>query len=287
MRQMVIVFTAGLLGVTAACITSNATPTTQSVVPTHTPALSAARPQTPSLTPASASTPVPTPSLTPTSLPGVPQLIQPGNGAVLPQPVPRDEWSFAWAARTGPCHGAITVVGPGERRFGSAYIDWYVTGYRYSYSTTAHLPEDALGPWSWFVDVICPSGSNRSETRLFWVATVSPPAPTATTQPGLDLLGQVRLTDGSGVAGVRVCRTFAAYPGEAVATTDQDGHYQAEYVSIPGDEMVGVWPELEGYSFEPKLYYWRHYHGHEVRSLDFVALPTTATDVPPAHCRSS
>jgi hypothetical protein len=84
-----------------------------------------------------------------------------------------------------------------------------------------------------------------------------------------------------------VCRTFAAYPGEAVATTDQDGHYQAEYVSIPGDEMVGVWPELEGYSFEPKLYYWRHYHGHEVRSLDFVALPTTATDVPPAHCRSS
>ena len=285
MRPVDFVFTAGLLGVTAACITSNATPTIQSVVPSHTPAVSPVRSQMPSLTPASASTPVPTPSLTPTSLPGAPQLIQPGDGAVLPQPVPPDEWFFSWTARTGPCHGAITVVGPGGRRFGSAYVDWYLTGYRYSYSTSAHLPEDALGPWSWFVDVICPSGSNRSEMRVFWVATVSPPAPAATTQPGLDLRGQVRLTDGSGVATARLCRAFAAYPGEAVATTDQDGYYQAEYVNIPGDEMVGVWAELEGYSFEPKLYYWRHYHGHEVRTLDFVAIPTTATDVPPAPCR--
>src|SRR3990172_9251691 len=121
MRPVAFVFTAGLLWVTAACITSNTTPTIQSVVPSHPPAVSPVRSQMPSLTPASASTPVPTPSLTPTSLPGAPQLIQPGDGAVLPQPVPPDEWFFSWTARTGPCHGAITVVGPGGRRFGSAY----------------------------------------------------------------------------------------------------------------------------------------------------------------------
>jgi len=286
MKQVAFVFTAGLLGVTAACITSNATPTVQPLaVSTLALTRSPARPTIPSLTPAFTSTPMPTPSPTPTSLPGSPQLIQPADGAVLPQPVLPDEWFFSWTARTGPCHTAIAVEGPGERRLGNGYIDWYITGYRYGYTTTAYFPDDALGPWHWFVDVICPSGSNRSETRVFWVASASPPASPPGAQPGLDIRGQVRLTDGSGLANVRLCRNFAAYPGEAVATTDQDGYYQAEYVNIPADEMVGVWPELEGYSFEPRLYDWRHYYGHEARTLDFVAIPTTATDVPPAPCR--
>jgi hypothetical protein len=69
-----------------------------------------------------------------------------------------------------------------------------------------------------------------------------------------------------------------------VATTDQDGYYQSDFKFIPGDEMVRVWAELGGYTFEPAdegltweagSYFWRHYYGAEERRLNFVARPAS------------
>lgn len=124
-------------------------------------------------------------------------------------------------------------------------------------------------------------------------ASTATPTPTApgrgvtpeaiTPQPGLLIKGYVRLADGSGVANVRIYRAFSAYPGNVVATTDAEGYYESGFQYIPGDEMVRVWAELEGYDFEledealswePGLYYWRHYYGPESATLNFVARPT-------------
>jgi len=98
----------------------------------------------------------------------------------------------------------------------------------------------------------------------------APPLP-----PGLVVQGEVRLGDagGPGVPGVRIMRSFASYPGVVVATTGERGHYTSTFQPIPGDEMVAVWAELEGYTFEPEQYYWRHYYGYELTTLDFVAQP--------------
>jgi hypothetical protein len=285
MKPAAFFFTACLLGVTAACGRSNAIPTVQPIAvstlaPSFTPPTLTVPPQSHTAT----STQKPTPFITPTSFPGPPQLIQPADGAVLPQPVYPDEWVFSWTARTGPCYAAITIEGPGDRHLGDEYIDWSTTGYRYTYTTTGYLSDDALGPWHWFVEVICmQTATNLSETRTFWVETSPvPSAPTA--QPGLDIRGQVRLTDGSGLANARLCLNFGSKPGETIAITSQDGSYQTEHIHIPGDERVSVWAEFGGYTFLPKLYNWRHHRGHELRILDFVAHPTTATDVSPAPC---
>ncbi len=89
--------------------------------------------------------------------------------------------------------------------------------------------------------------------------------------PGLVVSGKVSRANGQGIPGVKIYRTFASYPGEIVATTRPDGSYQAPFVAIPGDEMVSVWAELPGYSFLPKVEYWRHYYGHEARTVDFTA----------------
>ncbi len=62
-----------------------------------------------------------------------------------------------------------------------------------------------------------------------------------------------------------------------IATTGRDGDYQSDFAPIPGDEMVTVWAELEGYAFEPEEYYWRHYYGRESRTLNFVAVPVQPT----------
>ena len=101
------------------------------------------------------------------------------------------------------------------------------------------------------------------------------PAPLLATEttPGLVVQGHVWLDHegGTGVPGVAVYRSYAAYPGTVVATTGADGFYQSDYYYIPGDEMVSVWAERAGYSFQPELYFWRHYYGYEVRTLDFVA----------------
>ncbi len=109
-----------------------------------------------------------------------------------------------------------------------------------------------------------------------------PPSPTPfpTPQAGLQIRGYVRLADGTGLANVKIYRAFASYAGEVIATTDQNGYYQSEFQLIPGDEMVRVWAELPGYTFDPAdtdmtwaqgAYYWRHYYGSEDATLNFIA----------------
>lgn len=112
------------------------------------------------------------------------------------------------------------------------------------------------------------------------------PTPTVplTPTPGLIISGYVKLPDGSGLAGVKICRNFASYNGVVVATTDATGFYQSSFVYIPGDEMVSVWALAPGYTFDPPSYSWRHYFGPEARPLDFMASPGSATATPPAPC---
>jgi len=118
---------------------------------------------------------------TPTSMPGPPTLLQPANGALLPQPVPPDEWYFSWEAKRGPCSCTISIEGPGERKLG-AIVHWEV-GYEYHYTTTQYLPADALAPWYWWVQVTCPGVINRSETRTFSVMPAPTDTPTPTSTP--------------------------------------------------------------------------------------------------------
>jgi hypothetical protein len=91
--------------------------------------------------------------------------------------------------------------------------------------------------------------------------------------PGLIVQGHVWLDreGGDGLAGVDIYRSYASYPGTVVATTEADGFYQSEFAFIPVDETSSVWAELDGHTFEPPLYFWRHYYGFEVATLDFVA----------------
>jgi hypothetical protein len=90
-------------------------------------------------------------------------------------------------------------------------------------------------------------------------------------QTGLVVQGKVTL-DGRPLEGVKIYRSFASYKGEVVAVTGKDGTYRSEFMFIPGDEMVTVWAELEGYAFTPENVYWRHYHSYEERTLDFTGI---------------
>jgi hypothetical protein len=122
------------------------------------------------------------PTLTPTltSMPGPPILYEPCDGALLPQPIPPNEWYFWWGARGGPCYCGISIQGPGGRHVGSERISFYdVMRYEYRYRSHVCLPNDALGPWYWQVWVVCPMGNNESERRTFWVE----PAPCAVYLP--------------------------------------------------------------------------------------------------------
>jgi hypothetical protein len=89
-------------------------------------------------------------------------------------------------------------------------------------------------------------------------------------ETGLVLKGTVTL-DEKPLEGVKIYRSFASYEGEVVAVTGKDGTYRSEFMYIPGDEMVTVWAELEGYTFTPENEYWRHYYSYEERTVDFVA----------------
>lgn len=135
----------------------------------------------PCVTPTPASSPTVTPTVTPTSVPGPPILHYPPDGAVLPQPVPPNEWYFSWTARMGPCYSRIDIDGPGGRRLGEEYgPPPYRYGSELRYSTDEYLPDDALGPWHWGVGVICPLGGNHSEQRTFWVEPAPFPVETWT-----------------------------------------------------------------------------------------------------------
>jgi hypothetical protein len=106
-----------------------------------------------------------------------------------------------------------------------------------------------------------------------------------TATPGLLLQGNVHLTDGMALQGVVICRSFASYPGNQVAVSESNGEFSAEFVSIPGDEMVTIWPYLEGYSFEPAQVYWRHYYGFEASKLEFIASLQEPNAAPSVGCQ--
>jgi hypothetical protein len=104
-------------------------------------------------------------------------------------------------------------------------------------------------------------------------ATLTPePQPGSTNTAGLIVHGHVT-SNGVGMAGVKIYRRFSAYPAELIAITDENGDYESDFIAIPGDEMVSIEAELEGYTFDPPYYYWRHYHSHEETTCDFVAIP--------------
>ena len=122
--------------------------------------------------------------------------------------------------------------------------------------------------------------------RVRWVepyimrAEGSPLTPSPTPVPGLIIRGRVT-RDGVGLPNVQIYRTFANYSGQQVATTDANGYYRSDFWDIPGDETINVWAVQEGTVFDPPVYYWRHYHGREDRTLDFIATSTaTATPIP-------
>ena len=95
--------------------------------------------------------------------------------------------------------------------------------------------------------------------------------PTPMTTPGLVVFGTVHDEGGAGVGSVNIYRNYASYPGFVIATTDAEGYYQSDFYAIPGDEMVSVWAEGLGLTYEPKQYYWRHYYGYEGAECNFKA----------------
>jgi len=102
---------------------------------------------------------------------------------------------------------------------------------------------------------------------------IVPPGPTIPPNTlGLIVRGHVTL-NGAGLVGVEVYKRFSAYPWERIATTDENGYYESEFIAIPGDEMVSIQVEFARYNFEPPYYYWRHYYGFEDTTHDFVASP--------------
>jgi hypothetical protein len=79
--------------------------------------------------------------------------------------------------------------------------------------------------------------------------------------------------NGVGLAGVEIYQNFAAYPAALIAITDENGYYESGFIGIPSDEMIGLEPKLEGYTFDPPYYSWRHYHGYVGYTKDFSATP--------------
>lgn len=94
---------------------------------------------------------------------------------------------------------------------------------------------------------------------------------TAEPAPGLVVFGTVKDGSGAGVENVQIFRSYSAYPGEVIATTDAEGQFISVLYPIPGDEMVSVWAEKPGLVVEPLNYQWRHYYGYERKECDFQA----------------
>ncbi len=111
--------------------------------------------------------------------------------------------------------------------------------------------------------------------------TSKPTRPTEGPGPGIIVHGTVKLADGTALENVNMYVAFASYGGTLAATTNSNGYYSSDYIYIPGDETVRVWPEAAGYRFKPAdgsaiwtgtEFYWRHYHGFEEQNLDFTAM---------------
>lgn len=99
------------------------------------------------------------------------------------------------------------------------------------------------------------------------------PSPTPVNMPGLVVRGRVTV-NGVALSGVKIYKRFSAYPADLIATTNENGYYESDFIGIPGDEMVSIQAELAGYTFDPPYYYWRHYHGYEITTCDFAAVTT-------------
>ncbi len=138
-------------------------------------------------------------------------------------------------------------------------------------------------PWQRETRGFFSNSPNGESMNAFGFKRVSTTVPQSTPEPGLILLGDVRLNDFSGIGfpDVGIYRAYAGYLGSLITTTNSTGHYNTEFAFIPGDEMVAVWAAKAGYTFEPQQYYWRHYHGLEVRTLDFYASPLVTNCPPP------
>ena len=131
-----------------------------------------------------------------------------------------------------------------------------------------------------------------TQTAILPSPTLTPicnctPAPSTTSEPtkyptgeapGVMVQGRVTLPNGTGANGISIYSAFAAYPGELIATTDQNGYYEA-FIYIPGDETVRVWAKAPGYTVKPGQgfrgwydgeFFWRHYAGYEVVRLSFI-----------------
>lgn len=129
--------------------------------------------------------------------------------------------------------------------------------------------------------LLCACGLPAAALTATPAATPAPsvtPTSAITPEPGLLLRGSVRLPDGAPLEGAAIFRAYASYPGEQVAVSGADGHFQSALMPIPGDEMVRVWAELEGYALQPEapgcdqgVCAWRHYFGFEEREINFVA----------------
>jgi hypothetical protein len=109
-----------------------------------------------------------------------------------------------------------------------------------------------------------------SPTSATMTATLPPASPTPENRTGMIIRGHVTL-NGAGLAAVKIYKRFSAYPRDLIAITDENGYYESDFIGIPGDEMVSIEAELAGYTFDPPFYYWRHYHGFEDSTCDFVA----------------
>lgn len=93
-------------------------------------------------------------------------------------------------------------------------------------------------------------------------------------QPGVGISGYVRTVDGHGLAHAAIYMAVAVHwPGSKVATTGPDGFYQSSFAEMPGDETIVVHAERACYTFAPAYEMWRHYYGHEERTIDFTAYP--------------
>ena len=215
--------------------------------------------------------------------------------------IPADRFSVRWTRTIDLEAGTYRfdlLVDDGVRFYvdGTLVLDKIVEASNAEYTVQLNLTQ---GAHTFRIDYVEMTGRARFRWTRTLVAGLTPTptktatptrtptvTPSATAQPGLILRGRVRLTgSGAGLGGVGIYRAFASYPAVLVATTDPNGNYVAAFQTIPGDEMVTVYAQLNGYTFEPLQYYWRHYAGYEDRTLDFVGSPVatpTSTATPTA-----
>jgi hypothetical protein len=117
------------------------------------------------------------------------------------------------------------------------------------------------------------------------IATTNIVFPDTTPTPGLIIDGIVRWEDGSGISDVVICRRFASYPGVLAASTNAHGYFESDFIFIPGDEMITVWPIHSGISFQPEYSYWRHYYGTRRTTINFVGFLATDVETNVLDCR--